>query len=166
VGDLVDVNNTLGRIINIGARCTHIRTANSIDILVPNSSMLESKVINWTFTDNMVRVNITVGVAYNSPVRTVEALLLQAAHAVGYILKSPEPQVFFTSFGENAINFEIFFWMDISANVEKRKIINDLNHRIYELFNENNIDFAYPHRDITLNSATPLNVRMLPPGER
>ena len=161
VGDLVEVNNTLGKIVNIGARCTHLRTGNSIDILVPNSQMLESKVINWTFNDTTVRVNITLGVAYENDTKKVETLLLKAANDVKYILKTPEAQVFFTAFGEYALQFEVFFWMDMSVNVEKRKIINDLNHRISELFTENHITFASPQRDVRLSSGGAIEVKVV-----
>jgi potassium-dependent mechanosensitive channel len=160
VGDLVDVSGTLGRIINIGARCTHIRTGNSIDILVPNSQMLESKVINWTFTDNTVRVNISLGVSYDSPTKKVEELLLKATSQIQHILKTPEPQIFFSTFGESALNFEIYFWIELSTNIERRKIISDLNHVIYDLLRSNNITFAYPQRDIHLSSAEPLRVKL------
>lgn len=161
VGDLIEVNTMLGRVISIGARCTHIRTGSSVDILLPNSSMLENKVVNWTLTDNIVRVNIAIGVAYNTPTHKVETLLLKAVKQTSDILSSPAPQVYFTNFGESSLQFEAHFWIELSSPIEKIRIISNLNHLLDELFRENQISFAYPQREMHIVSDAPIQVKML-----
>lgn len=152
IGDLVEVNNMLGRVISIGARCTHLRTGNSVDILLPNSSMLEKTVVNWTLNDNIVRVNISIGVMYNTPTYKVESALLRAIKQIPDILSVPTPQVYFTAFGENALQFEAHFWIELSSPIEKIRIISNLNHTIDILFRESGIIFAHPQRDIYIKS--------------
>ncbi len=153
IGDLIEVNNTVGKVISIGARCTHLRTGSSVDILVPNSSILEKTVVNWTLNDEIIRDTVAVGVAYGSPTHKVESILFAALEQTEYILEDPKPQVYFVGFGDSTLNFEIFLWVDLSGPVEKKRVISNLNHTIDRLCRENDIVFAFPQRDVNLKIA-------------
>ncbi|MEE8409680.1 MAG: mechanosensitive ion channel domain-containing protein [Myxococcota bacterium] len=161
VDDLIEVDGTLGKVEHIGARSTRVRTFANIHILVPNSAFLEKNVVNWTLSDPLVRVEVNVGVAYGSPTRDVHRLIHQAIEEHSDVQKHPEPLVFFTAFGDNALHFEALFWIRISSHIDRRRIQSDIRFRIDELFRETEIVIAFPQRDVHLDTIKPLEVRVV-----
>ncbi|MGD8844206.1 MAG: mechanosensitive ion channel [Desulfobacteraceae bacterium] len=127
IGDLIEIEGVLGQVEEIGARCTQIRTGDNIHILVPNSSFLEKNITNWTLSDRIIRAHVTVGVIYGSSVEQVRQLLLQACHQLSKIHKDPEPFVLFNDFGDNALIFEVHFWISVQLdpNVPYDLVVGD-----------------------------------------
>lgn len=158
VGDMIEVDGTYGRVLRVGARCTNVRTFTNIDILVPNSALLEKNVINWTLSDDLVRTQISVGVAYGSPVETVMSLITQATRDNKDILKIPEPIVIFSDFGDSALLFEAHFWIRMKTVMDRRVILSNLRVQINQLFRDNNITIPFPQRDLHMNTLKPLDV--------
>ncbi len=130
IGDLMEVDGVLGRVEEIGARSTRIRTGANIHILVPNSSFLEKNITNWTLSDNRIRTSVRVGVAYGSDVEKAEELLSKAAGDNPNVLTRPSPFVIFEDFGDNALIFDVYFWIHIQANMERRIIESKIRYRI------------------------------------
>jgi small-conductance mechanosensitive channel len=161
VGDLIEVGNTFGEVESIGARSTKIRSSDNFHIIVPNSAFLEKNVINWTHSDDLVRVRVRVGVAYGSPTRQVEELILKAISKIDQIVVPPQPIVLFDDFGDSALNFEALFWILMKRPMDRRKALSDARYRIDELFRENDIVIAFPQRDVHLDAGAPLQVRLL-----
>ncbi len=161
IGDIVEVEGNFAVVEEIGARCTRIRTGANVQILVPNSSFLEKNIINWTLSDQRIRTSVVVGVVYGSPVREVERLLIQAAREHQRILGTAEPFVLFTDFGDNALIFELFFWIRMTRLLERRRIESDIRFRVDELFREAGIVIAFPQRDVHLDTASPLSVTLV-----
>lgn len=167
VGDLVDVDGTYGNIERIGARSTRIRTGDNIHVIVPNSTFLESNVVNWTHTDARCRISVSVGVSYGSPTREVRRCLLQALSEDERIRSSPEPIVLFRDFGNDALQFSAHFWVQVRHMMDRLTIESDLRFRLDDLFREAGIVVAFPQRDVHLDTAEPLALRVtLDPGER
>ncbi len=160
VGDLIEVDGTFGRVENIGARSTLVKTFDNVHIVVPNSTFLESNVINWTHSDNLVRISLKVGVAYGSPVRRVEERILQAIREHDRVITSPEPQVLFEDFGDSALIFEALFWIMMLRPMDRRKVLSDLRFRLDEMFREDGIVIAFPQRDVHIDATRPLEVRL------
>jgi small-conductance mechanosensitive channel len=161
IGDLVEIEGTFAMVEEIGARCTRIRTGANVHILVPNSSFLEKNIINWTLSDKEVRAKVTVGVIYGSPVREVERLMLQVADEHNRVKKSPKPFVLFNDFGDNALIFNLYFWISMSRIMDRRIIESDLRFHIDTLFREAGIVIAFPQRDVHLDIQKPLKFRMI-----
>ena len=161
IGDLVEVDNQFAVVEEIGARCTRIRTGSNVHILVPNSSFLEKSIINWTLSDRKIRTRVIVGVVYGSPVREVERLLTQAVMENKKVLKAPEPFVLFNDFGDNALIFEIHFWISISRLMERLMIESEIRFRIDDLFRQAGIVIAFPQRDVHLDTQRPLELRIV-----
>jgi len=159
IGSIIEVEGVLGQVEEIGARCTRVRTGENIDILVPNSTFLEKNITNWTLSDQKIRTKIVVGVIYGSPVREVEEFLLKAAKENEKVLKDPEPFVVFNDFGDNALIFEVYFWIVISRIIERRLIESSVRFRIDDLFREADIIIAFPQRDVHLDTQKPLELR-------
>jgi potassium efflux system protein len=165
IGDLVEIEGTFAMVEEIGARCTRIRTGANVHILVPNSSFLEKNIINWTLSDKEVRAKVTVGVIYGSPVREVERLMLQVADEHNRVKKSPKPFVLFNDFGDNALIFNLYFWISMSRIMDRRIIESDLRFHIDTLFREAGIVIAFPQRDVHLDIQKPLKFRMIKDGD-
>lgn len=166
IGDTVEVSSNYGKIANIGARCTRLRRFDGIDVLVPNSALIENDVINWTLADKQVRQVVRVGIAYGSDVQRARELLLQSADEQPEVLKEDKTRslVVFDDFGDNALVFDLYFWLELSDVINMRIIRSNVRFRIEELFREAGITIAFPQRDTHLHTPHPLEVRMVPDG--
>ena len=160
VGDLVEVEGTQGWIESIGARSTVVRTFENTNIIVPNSTFLETNVVNWTLADPVIRSHVDVGVAYGSPVREVERLLQQVVEEHRHVLAQPEPFVRFMDFGDSALLFRAYFWLRLGETGDRLRIQSDLRFRIDQAFAEAGIVIAFPQRDVHLLPASALTVRI------
>lgn len=137
--------NIMGKVINIGARCINLRTPSNIDILVPNSIVLQNTVINWTLNDPKVKVCSVIPVNLNQEIssRDVEKLLLNIMHQHPNILKNPSPLVYLSGFEDSIMKFEVNFWVNIQAQDTDRKlIISEINHEACRIFAEKNIKMS------------------------
>jgi small-conductance mechanosensitive channel len=160
VGDLIEVEGTFGQVERIGARSTSVKTFDNFHIIVPNSSFLESKVVNWTHTDKLVRISLVVGVAYGSPVRRVEEVLLEVVGEHERTVVPPDPVVLFEDFGDSALVFRALFWIVMNRPMDQRKVLSDLRYRVDDRFREEGITIAFPQRDVHLDTTRPLEVRV------
>ncbi|MDA1053430.1 MAG: mechanosensitive ion channel [Planctomycetota bacterium] len=165
VGDLIQIDDLYGNVAQIGARSTIIRTGDNLDIIVPNSTFLESNVVNLTRGDDKLRTHVKVGIAYGSPTREATKLMKHAAVEHGRVLNSPEPFVWFTNFGDNSLNFEVHFWVKVRSLSDRTRIESDVRYRIDQLFRDARITIAFPQRDIHIDATTPIPIRMLPSRE-
>ncbi|MGA6994245.1 MAG: mechanosensitive ion channel domain-containing protein [Candidatus Deferrimicrobiaceae bacterium] len=164
LGDLIEIEGSFARVEDIGPRCTRIRTADNIHILVPNSSFLEKNIVNWTLSDQKVRAHVDVGVSYGSPVRDVERLLVKAARENEKVLREPEPFVLFRDFGDNALTFSLYFWVSMETMAERLRLESNIRFRIDDLFREAGIVIAFPQRDIHLDTTRPLELKVVDSG--
>jgi len=156
IGDLIEMGGKAAKVAEVGARCTKIHTGENVDILVPNSSFLQNNITNWTLTNRKLRINVTVGVAYGSPVREVERLLLKAAEEHDRVLKNEKPFVVFSDFGESALVFKVYFWISVSRLMDRETVKSDIRFHIDELFRNAGITIAFPQRDIHIDTLAPL----------
>lgn len=163
IGDFIELDDHKGVVEKIGNRSTRIRRTDGVHILVPNSQLLERKVVNWTLLDFDIRSIVRVGVAYGSPVRQVADLMLQAIHEHPNINKNPDPQIIFDDFGDNALIFDAYFWSQVRGEKDQRSLRSDIRFRIDELFRENDIVIAFPQRDLHMNTLSPLDIRLVDP---
>lgn len=161
VGDLVEVEGVRGRIMNIGGRCSQLHRFDGIDMLIPNSAFLEKNVVNWTLSDKVIRFDVSVGVAYGSPTREVHRLILKAVSEHGKVLSKPEPLVVFADFGDSALVFTAYFWLEVTTMMDYRIVASDLRFRIDKLFREAGITIAFPQQDVHMDSLGPLQVRLV-----
>lgn len=163
-GDVIEVNDDHGTVERIGARSTQIRSMDGRHIVVPNSSFLQNNVVNWTLSDDLIRTSVLVGVVYGSPTRLVRDLILRVVEEEAQILKRPEPTIIFDEFGDNSLNFEVFFWVRARTPMGMRKIQSDVRFRIDDLFREHGLVIAFPQRDVHLDSVSPIQVRLVEEG--
>jgi small-conductance mechanosensitive channel len=117
VGDWVVVGTKEGTVRNIKVRATEIETFHKATIIIPNSEILSSAVVNWTHKDRMARIDIKVPVAYGVDTRRVRQLLLDCARAHAHVAIHPAPQVVLADLGANGLDFELRVFVDRKAHV-------------------------------------------------
>jgi len=161
IGDFIEIDGHTGLIDRIGNRSTRINRVDGVHMLVPNSRMLESTVVNWTLIDNRIRTTVRVGVAYGSPVRKVAELIEQAVSREPDVLSEPAPGVIFEDFGDNALIFDAYFWADVGGERHLRDIRSSIRFSIDELFHEHGISIAFPQRDLHVDTLAPLEIRLV-----
>ena len=159
--DVVEVDGNHGTIEKIGARSTQIRSTDGRHIIVPNSFFLESNVVNWTLSDDLMRAKVSVGVVYGSPTRLVEEQILRVIAEDEAIIKVPRAMVIFEEFGDNSLNFDVYFWVKARSPMEMRMVQSRVRFRIDDLFRQHELVIAFPQRDVHIDSSAPLEVRVL-----
>ncbi len=150
INDVVEVEEAIGKVKEIGFRTTKVETRDNIIHIIPNSKFITREVINWSHIEKLTRFSVNVGVAYGSDVRSVEKVLHDCAINHQKISKRPDPFVRFNDFGESSLEFQIFFWTDESFYVENIK--SDLRFEIDKKFRENNVQIPFPQRDVHIIS--------------
>jgi len=139
VGDFIDVGNTRGEVIRIGARGTWVRTYDNEVIIVPNSDFINSRVANWTANDRIVRMTIPLGVSYDSDLQMVHDVLLDIARQNEEVLVDPAPAVLITEFGDNSVKMSLRVSTTILTD-RTGLLKSDLFMEIFRVFREKNRD--------------------------
>jgi len=158
VGDVIEVEGITGKVTAVDIRSSTIRGPDGIESMIPNASLLEGKVTNWTLTNADLRRVVKVGVAYGSPAHAVAQILEECALRHGTVLKEPRPSVIFEDFGESALIFSLYFWINLSPNTNPLQIMSDLRFMIEKNLREADIMLAVPRRDIQFDSTRPIKV--------
>ncbi len=151
-GDLVELSGgTYGFVRQTGARYTLIESFDGKEEMIPNEDFITNRVTNWTFTNSKGRVEINVGVSYDSDIELARELILQAARENERCSKDPEPQCYLREFGDSSVNFLLYFWVD---DVTEGRFApqSDVMRAIWRKLKENNISIPYPQRDVHIKS--------------
>lgn len=152
VGDIVEVDGKVARVIEVTLRTTRAITRDDKIVVIPNHKFISEIIINYTQNHKTTRESVKIGVAYGSDVKKVEALLLQSVSEQRGVLKTPKSFVLFDDFGESALQFSVLFFISDSFSVPKIK--SEIRFRIDQLFRENNISIPFPQRDIHIINKT------------
>lgn len=158
LGDIVTINNVSGMVTKIRIRATTLLDADRRELIIPNKEFVTGRVSNWTLSDTVQRVIVTVGVAYGSDVRLVTETLRRVAARNPLVLADPAPAVFFLNFGPSSLDFELR--VHVKSVEDMLKARHELNIAIDAAFREAGIEIAFPQQDIHIRSlpaqATPL----------
>jgi len=158
VGDYVELPGSpgvRGVVYEIGARATRIRTNDNLDIFVPNSRLIEERFINWTLKGQTRRIHIPFSVAYGADKAKVREVVLHAAKDVPFTLPDEGPrrtQVWMTSFGDSALNFELVVWPTLDAVKRPAAMQAAYTWAIDDALRSASIEIPYPQRDIRVRS--------------
>jgi small-conductance mechanosensitive channel len=143
LGDFIDIGNTHGEVIRIGARGTWVRTFDNEIIIVPNSEFINGRVANWTANDRTVRFTVPVGVSYDSDLDHVRSVLLDIAKRNENVLEDPAPAVLVTGFGDNSVDVSLRVSTTSMAD-RTGALKSDLFMEIFRVFREKKIALPYP----------------------
>ncbi|TFH22931.1 MAG: mechanosensitive ion channel, partial [Myxococcales bacterium] len=159
VGDTVTVGDISGTVTRIRIRATWITGFNRKELVVPNKEFVTGRLVNWSLTDGVLRVEIPVGVAYGSDVERALELLRGVAADNQDVLKDPPPQALFLGFGDSSLSLELrTFSPDVAHVVPIR---HHLHLAIDRAFRDAGIQIAFPQRDIHVRSM-PADWRAVP----
>lgn len=150
--DVITVGETYGWVESLGARYVSVRTRDGIEYLIPNEDLITQRVENWSHSDKDIRVNIPVGISYDSDVHLAIELCKQAAGEVTRVLSDPAPNCLLRGFGDSSVNLEIRVWID-DPSEGRANIISEILLRVWDLFHKRGIGIPYPQRDLHLKSS-------------
>jgi len=150
VGDIIELEGKVGRVLDIRLRTTRAVTIDNKVLVIPNHLYLTNILFNWTENGTETRESVDVGVAYGSDVQLVKKILLEVAAAQPTVLENPAPVVLFTDFADSSLNFKVAFTLNNSFEV--RFTQSNIRFEIDKAFRENNITIPFPQRDVHMFS--------------
>lgn len=146
IGDYIRAQDELGTVNEIGLLYTHLNTNNNKRVIIPNSDMVNSKIINYN-TEPLRRLDLVFGVAYSEDVKRVEEILLKIARESKVALKDPKATVGILDFGDNSVNFAMKIWY---GEGDYWNLYYEINQRVKIVFDREGIEIPFPQRDIHL----------------
>jgi small-conductance mechanosensitive channel len=152
VGDAVDVSGATGTVASIGIRASTVHTFDGSDVSVPNADLISKPVINWTGSNPNRRFDVSVGVAYGSPLETTAQALLAAARRTPGILPGPGPEAFFQAFGASSLDWTLRVWVRMD---DSPRVLSELKRAISEELGKETIEIPFPQRDLHIRSVAP-----------
>jgi small-conductance mechanosensitive channel len=154
-GDVISVGNQYGWVRELRARYIVVRNRDGVETLIPNENLVTTDVINWSYSDNKVRLRIPVQISYDDDPEQAMEIMVNSAAANARVLKDPEPVCRLMEFADSGISLELRVWLsDPEEGVGN--IRSDINLAIWHGFNEAGITIPYPQRDVHLRHVTPL----------
>nr|WP_294941987.1 mechanosensitive ion channel domain-containing protein [uncultured Mucilaginibacter sp.] len=146
IGDIIEVDNRSGTIMEIGIRSSKIATSDGAEVIIPNGDLISHHVINWTLSNSNRRIELIIGVAYGSDIEKVKNTLTSLLCNRDDIMNDPAPLVFVHNLNQSSVDFRLLFWAaDISTWLSlKSRILSD----IYTTFAQEGIEIPFPQQDI------------------
>ena len=144
VGDRIKVGDLTGDVTEVGLMVTHLRSIKNEELIVPNSLILNSNIVNYTSLarERGLVLHTAVGIGYETPWRQVEAMLLLAAERTPGLLREPAPFILQQSLGDYAVNYELNVYCDKPA--EMFRLYTELHRSVLDVFNEYNVQIMTP----------------------
>ena len=161
-GDVVAIESSYtnarwGWITDIGLLYVKVATRSGLLLLIPNEDFLSHKIEKLTFDDERLRLAIPFGISYASDLKKAIALAVAAAQKIDRILETPTPQCLVTAFGDSTVDLELRVWISDPKN-GMASLKNKILLALWDRFHENDIEIAFPQRDLHIKSAVPLKV--------
>ncbi|MEY3628451.1 MAG: hypothetical protein RLY91_217, partial [Pseudomonadota bacterium] len=162
IGDLVEIDGILGTVTSIGIRFSTIQGAQGNDALIPNSVLVEQKLVNWTYSTRDARRDVRVTVSYKSSVHEVQRILAMVSADHPQVKQMPAPVITLEDFGDNGLVFNLQFWIRLQAGTQPAQILSDLRVSILAAFAEAGIELPFPQRAVMFDQSNPIAVRVHP----
>jgi len=158
-GDTISLGDTFGWIRELRARFVSVVTRDGREFLIPNEDFITREVINWSFSNDLVRLDVPFGVAYASDPHQVSALASEAAASVPRVVRENEPVCWMTAFGDSSLDFVLRFWIRDPQN-GLTNVRGQVLLALWDTFKANGVQIPYPHRELVLRS--PVRVESVP----
>nr|WP_245656921.1 mechanosensitive ion channel domain-containing protein [Meinhardsimonia xiamenensis] len=162
-GDVISLGDTFGWIETLGARYASVVTRDGKEYLIPNEDLITGQVVNWTHSDNYVRIDLTFGTSYHDDPHKVRELAVQAAQRVERVLKFRPAVCHITGFGDSSVDYVLRFW--IRDPVEGlTNVRGQVYLALWDIFKENGITIPFPQREVKVLPGSEVVARVTPPG--
>lgn len=151
-GDVLSVDGTIVRVADIGIRSSIVQSRDGEDLIMPNSTLIQQTIKNYTLKNATVRLRMPVGVTYGSDMALVRQTLTETAREISskWAVADREPLVAMMEFGNHSVNWEVGIWMDDPW--EWRPAISDLHEAVWWAFKAKGIVIAFPQLDVHLDA--------------
>jgi small-conductance mechanosensitive channel len=153
-GDTISLGETFGWIRELRARFVSVVTRDGREYIIPNEDFITREVINWSFSDDLVRLDVRFGVSYDSNPHVVCNLAVDATNAVARIVQSQKPVCWMTGFGDSSLDFVLRFWIRDPQN-GLTNIRGQVLLALWDTFKENGVAIPYPHREVIFKTPLP-----------
>ena len=154
-GDVISVGETFGWVSAMGGRFVSVHTRDGLEYLIPNEDLITKQVVNWSMSDDRVRIRAPIGVSYKSDIHRARKICVDAARNTPRVIDDPAPLCHLVGFGNSAVELELRFWIRDPRN----GIVNvksDVLLRIWDMFAAEGIEIPFPQCDVHLRE--PLKV--------
>jgi MscS family membrane protein len=155
IGDRIEIQdiNTWGDVEDIGLRSTRIRTRDNRMVIVPNSVISKSLVVNHSYPDTQYRIETHVGVAYGTDIEQARGVIVDAVKTVPGVLVTRPVEALFVEFGDSSLVFRVRWWLE--SYVDTRRMFDRVHTAIYNALNEARIEIPFPQRVVTHKGLPP-----------
>jgi len=156
-GDVIQLKDKYGWINYLGGRYISVLTRDGMEHLIPNEDLITNEVINWSHSNNLLRLKIPIGIGYSSDIKQAMELMLAAARETPRVLADPDPSCLLMDFGDNSVNFQLRLWIrDPQNGVDSVK--SQVLLAVWERFHQHGIDLPFPQRVLHHKSMPELEV--------
>jgi len=156
-GDVIQLGKTYGQINFLGSRYVSVVTRDSIEHLIPNENLITGEVINWSYSNDLLRLQVPVGISYDSDLEKATELMLEAVADTRRVLREPKPACLLTGFGDNGFILELRVWINDPQN-GLGSVKNELLRGVVRRFKEEGI--ALPYSQMMLHHKSIPEVRI------
>jgi small-conductance mechanosensitive channel len=154
-GDTITVGETFGWIRELRARFVSVVTRDGREYLIPNEDFITHEVINWSYSDELVRIDVKFGASYDADPHKVSAVAIEAAGSVKRVVETQKPVCWLTAFGDSSLEFILRFWIRDPQN-GLTNVRGAVLLAVWDAFKENDIRIPYPHREVIMK--TPVEI--------
>jgi small-conductance mechanosensitive channel len=161
-GDVIQLGDSYGWINFLGGRYISVVTRDGKEFLIPNEDLITNKVVNWSYSNNLLRLKIPIGIGYDSDLPRAMELMLEAAAVVDRILADPQPACLLMGFGENSVDFQLRVWIHDPQN-GIHNVTSQVLLGVWERFKKHGIELPFPQRVLHHQSVPELEVALRPP---
>ncbi len=163
-GDVISLGNKFGWIDELGARYVSVVTRDGLEYLIPNEDLVTGQVVNWSHSDEFVRIELNFGTSYHDDPHKVRAIAIAAARKVPRVLSSRDVACHITGFGNSSIDYVLRFWIR-DAREGLAGVRGPVFLALWDAFKEHGITIPFPQREVrVLNEALPVTTQMAETG--
>lgn len=158
-GDVLEVEGEIVKVTRMGIRSTLVRTRNEEELIVPNSTLVQGMVKNFTLSDSLHLLRAEVGVTYDSDMKLVRDILTETAMSMTWRDKKETPRVLMREFGDSSVVFNVFIW--ISDPWKSRQYLSHFNEQVWWAFKKVGITIAFPQMDVHFDEPVEASLRLI-----
>ncbi len=157
-GDVITVGDTYGRINQLAARYASVISRDGREYLIPNEDLITSQVVNWSYSSDLVRLDLDFGVSYLASPHEVRKLARETAAGHQRVQAAPPPVCHITAFGDSSVDYRLRFWIRDPDNGTVN-VRGDIFLMLWDALQEAGIEIPYPHRDLAMRGPVKVEIQ-------